>query len=86
MRIFLYLFWFILIILVAAFAILNSQIITVHYFIGQADIYFPLLVLGILVIGALIAVIALLPALVRNKVRLHDLKVQMKTLEHKTHE
>lgn len=66
MRIFLYLLWIVLILIGAAFALLNSTMVPINYFFGANTIYFPLLMLIILVIGAILGMLALLPKLMRK--------------------
>ncbi len=81
MRIFSYIVWIVLIIVGASFAILNSQTLPLNYFVGKTTIYFPLLFLLLLLFGAMLGVLALLPFLIRNKAKIHRLKHKMKTLE-----
>jgi len=81
MRIFSYIAWIVFIIIGASFAILNSQFLPLNYFIGKTNIYFPLLFLLLLLAGALLGVLALLPVLIRAKTRGHRLSQKMKTLE-----
>lgn len=56
-----------LIMLGVSFSVLNSHDVSINYFIGQKAIYFPLLVLILLFIGALLGVIALLPMIIKLK-------------------
>lgn len=64
MRIFLYLLWIIFILIAASFALLNANMVTINYFFGEKAIYFPLLMLIILVAGAILGMLALLPKLI----------------------
>lgn len=59
----------ILIIFGVSFSVLNSHDVSINYFIGQKTIYFPLLVLIILFIGALMSFIALVPTIIKLKLR-----------------
>ncbi len=69
MRFILYLIWIALIVLGASFAILNSHSVLVNYFIGQKNIYFPLLSLLLIFVGVLLGVIAMLPLVIKLKMR-----------------
>ena len=81
MRIFSYIIWILLIIIGASFAILNSQSLSLNYFIGKTTIYFPLLFLLLLLCGAILGFFAALPFIMRSKARNHRLKQKMKALE-----
>lgn len=67
MRIFSYIICIILVILGVSFSVLNSHDVPINYFIAQKTIYFPLLVLILLFIGALLSVIAMLPMIIKLK-------------------
>lgn len=69
MRLFLYVIWMILIIIGASFAILNSHTVPIDYIVGQKTIYFPLLILLLLFIGIVIGILAMLPIIVKLKLR-----------------
>jgi len=56
-----------LIILGISFSILNSHDVSINYFVGQKTVYFPLLVLILLFMGALLSVIAMLPMIIKLK-------------------
>ena len=66
MRILSYLISTILIILGVSFSVLNFRI-SRSFFSGQTTIYFPLLFLMILFLGALLGVIAMLPIIIKLK-------------------
>lgn len=66
MRIFLHLLWIVLIFIGVAFALLNSTMVPVNFFFGTHTLYLPLLMLIILVVGALLGMLALLPKLMRK--------------------
>lgn len=72
MRLFSMILWIILIVLGVSFAVLNSQSISINYFLGPKIIYFPLLVLILLFCGALIGMIALIPFMVRLRKKRHE--------------
>ena len=67
MRLFSYIFCIILIILGVSFSVLNSHDVSINYFVAQKIIYFPLLVLILLFMGALLSVIAMLPMIIKMK-------------------
>lgn len=81
MRLVLNILWMILVFIGAAFAVLNSQSLTINYFFGQKTIPFSLIMLLILILGALIAIVFLLPGLIRNKIRILELKSKAHKLE-----
>lgn len=81
MRYFLYLFWFVVLLLGISFASLNPDIVSVHYYFHNASVHLPILLFGTLLMGSLLGMIAMLPALVRNK-RIHfELKHRIKEAE-----
>jgi len=67
MRYFIYAFWGIILLIVAIFAVLNSQVVTIHYYFGELKIYFPLFMLLEIVIGILLGMAFMLPAVLRAK-------------------
>lgn len=69
MRILSYLICIILIIFGVSFSVLNSHEVPINFFLGQKTIYFPLLFLMILFIGALLGIIAMLPIIIKLKIR-----------------
>ena len=81
MRIFSYIIWVLLIIIGVSFAILNSQSLSLNYFVGKTTIYFPFLFLLLLLCGAILGFLAALPFLMRSKAQAHRLKQKMKALE-----
>lgn len=72
MRIFSYLFSIILVVLTVSFSVLNSQPVLINYFIGQKNIYFPLLLFILLFLGVIIGVLAMLPVVIRLKIKKRD--------------
>lgn len=62
-------FCIILIVFGVSFSVLNSIEVPINYFIGQKIIYFPLLSLLLIVIGALLGVLAMLPVMIKLKMR-----------------
>lgn len=81
MRIFTYIIWAILIVLGVCFAILNSHTVPLDYFVGKTTIYFPFLFLLLLLVGAFLGILAVLPFLIRSKAKAHRLKQKMKALD-----
>lgn len=74
MRLFLYLTWIVLIIIGASFALLNSTIVPINYFLGQREVYFPLLLLFLLFVGVMLGAFALLPTIIKLKAQNFKLK------------
>ena len=74
MRLFLYLLWIIIVLIGTAFALLNSTMVPINYFFGTNTLYFPLLLLLILVVGVLLGVLALVPTIIKLKMKSHDSK------------
>ena len=81
MRYISYLFWIIIILLGISFVVLNSRTVLINYYIGEAHVYLPLLLLLELVIGAIIGVLAMLPSVLRNKNSLRKCRQKVKHLE-----
>jgi uncharacterized integral membrane protein len=54
-----------LIILGVSFSVLNSISIPINYFLGQRILYFPLICLMLLFLGALLGVLAMLPVIIK---------------------
>lgn len=67
MRILLYIIWAIIVVYVVVFTILNSKILEINFYFSSLKIYFPLLLLINLIIGAIIGMIAMLPLLLRKR-------------------
>ena len=81
MRYILYVFWVFIILLGLTFAALNSQKITLNYYLDTQTIHLPLLILVTLLIGAMLGVIAMLPSLIKNKHAARRLKSQVRHIE-----
>lgn len=81
MRYIAYIFWFIVIILGVLFATLNSNSIAINFYIKSFNVYLPLLLLIELAIGALLGMLAVLPALIRVKAGNRKLKQRAKQIE-----
>lgn len=71
-------FWVFIIIMGAVFALQNSQLIEIHYYFGHARVYFPLLMVLLLAMGALLGVCAMLPSYLKksHNARKHRNKVR----------
>lgn len=83
MRYITYILWFILIIIIAIFVSLNSHVVQINYYFGSFRIYFPLLLLIMLIIGAIIGILAVLPWFFRSKTQVRRLRQQMKQQQRK---
>lgn len=81
MRYVIYIFWIIVILVGVTFASLNPQKLTLNYYVNTTTIHLPLLLLLVLVLGALLGVIAMLPSLIRAKSSNHRLKARVKQTE-----
>ncbi|WP_423063895.1 lipopolysaccharide assembly protein LapA domain-containing protein [Candidiatus Paracoxiella cheracis] len=81
MRYVIYIFWIIVILVGVTFASLNPQKLTLNYYVNTTTIHLPLLLLLVLVLGALLGVIAMLPSLIRAKSSNHHLKARVKQTE-----
>ena len=81
MRYILYVFWVFIILLGATFSALNAQKITLNCYLDTHTIYLPLLILVTLLVGAILGVIAILPALLKNKKAARRLKSQVRRIE-----
>lgn len=81
MRIVTYVLWIVLILVGISFALLNSHTLPLDYFIGKTNIYFPLLFVLLLLCGAILGILALIPLLIRSQTTIHRLKHKMKILD-----
>lgn len=72
MRLLSYFFCFMLVILGIVFSVLNSTVVSVNYFFGQQNIYFPLLALILLFVGVLVGVIFMIPMMIKLKMAARD--------------
>lgn len=73
--------WLIGILVGVSFAVLNSHELPLNYFFGKTIIYFPFLFILLLLAGALLGMLALLPKLLRAKSKARQLKQKMQALE-----
>lgn len=81
MRYVLYVFWVFIILLGLTFAALNSQKITLNYYLDTQTIYLPLLILVTLLIGAMLGVVVILPSLIKSKQAARRLKSKVRRIE-----
>jgi putative membrane protein len=81
MRYILYAFWTIVIILGVTFASLNPEKITLNYYIDTQTVHLPLVLLGSLVIGAFLGVMAMLPSVIKSKAKARRLNHHVKQVE-----
>ncbi|MCH9644641.1 MAG: LapA family protein [Gammaproteobacteria bacterium] len=81
MRYIIYTFWILFVALCVSFVVLNSHMVEVNYYVGSTRMYFPLLLLILLVVGSIIGIITMLPVLVRQKTSGHKLKTRVKHAE-----
>ena len=81
MRYILYIFWFIVILIGVTFASLNSQNLTINYYVNTSTIHLPVLLLIALVVGAFLGVLAMLPSFIKSKHSSRRLKNKVKQIE-----
>lgn len=81
MRYLSYAFWLIVVILTVIFVILNSRMVVINFYAGNVTFYFPLLLIILLAVGALLGALALIPALVRAKTCNRKLKQRIQQSE-----
>ena len=75
-----YVAWFLCVAVVVLFVSVNSQPITLHYYLSQTTIVLPVLLLIVLLISFILVVVAFLPAWIRLKKSNHQLKRKVKAL------
>jgi len=80
-RIFNYLFWILIVLVGVSFAAINSSSVNIHYYVGHTDIYLPLLLLIVLVLGAILGMIAMLPQSLKAKSAARKLRSKLKQME-----
>lgn len=81
MRYFVYIFWLIVIILAIIFVALNSHSVELNYYMGTSKIYLPLLLFLGLLLGAILGVFAIMPALFSSKRQKRKLKKRIRQIE-----
>lgn len=78
MRFFSYIFLLIIVLLGLSFALLNSQVVTLNYYIGQRNISLSLLLVLCLGFGIFLGLLFAVGPLIKLKRRNHQLKKQLK--------
>lgn len=73
--------WLVLILIVIVFVVLNSVHISFNYYLGQVDIYLPLLLFLFLLSGVLLGIVAMLPYLWRRHRRERHWRRQCREME-----
>jgi uncharacterized membrane protein YciS (DUF1049 family) len=81
MKYFFYMFWLLFVVLVIVFVSVNSQEVTLHYYISDLHIILPLLMLIVLFIGFIAFFCAFFPLWVRMKSCNRQLAKKIKALE-----
>lgn len=56
-----YILWLLVIILALAFTILNAHWVEINYYFGKTKVFFPLILLLMLIIGAILGYLAAIP-------------------------
>lgn len=89
MRYIAYAFWLIVLAIAVGFVVLNWQIVTVDYYTGKIDIFFPLLLLIVLLLGTFLGAMAMLLPLLRARrecrrltIRVSEAELEIKNLRH----
>jgi len=73
MRVLSLLFLTFAVLLGVSFAILNSDLVTVHYYVGVQKIPLSVLILGVLILGIVIGLIVSFPTLFKLRMELRRL-------------
>lgn len=87
MRYIIAIFWLVIIVLAIVFVALNSHTINLDYYAGERQVYLPLMLFVVLVVGAFLGICAMLPLWLRAKndrrkmkSRLRDAEQELKNL------
>lgn len=81
MRYIIGLFWLIVVVLAIIFVALNSHTIELNYYTGERQVYLPLLLFLLLVIGAILGVCAMVPIWLKAKNQKRKLKSRLRDAE-----
>lgn len=81
MRILSYIFLLLIILLGACFAMLNSQIVTIHYFVGQHNAPLSLIFVLVFAIGCILGLLVTGTLLIKAKIQIHRLHKRLKLAE-----
>lgn len=76
-----YVFWLVVILIAIVFASLNSHTIILDYYFGKVSLYFPLLILIGLVIGAVLGMFAMMAWVIKIKGANRKLRQRIKRTE-----
>lgn len=81
MKYILFIFWALVIIIGVTFASLNSQMIKINYYAGEASMHLPILLMLALVCGVILGMIAMVPWVLKSKQTSRRLKHKVKQIE-----
>lgn len=81
MRIISFVLLLIIILIGITFATLNSNIVTVHYYIGQRDMALSLLLVSVFATGCLLGILVMLWLLIKTKMKNYQLNHRLKLAE-----
>ncbi|OGT47717.1 MAG: hypothetical protein A3F17_04125 [Gammaproteobacteria bacterium RIFCSPHIGHO2_12_FULL_41_15] len=81
MRYLLYIFWFFLIVIGVSFSALNAESVHLDYYIGDTNIFLPLLLIITVLIGIALGSILLSRSVVALRYKNHKLRMRLKTAE-----
>lgn len=81
MRYLVYMFWLLLIMLGISFSALNAENVHLDYYIGDTNIFLPLLLIILLLIGILLGFLLFSRPLLSLKLQNRHLKHQLKGIE-----
>lgn len=81
MRIISFILLLMIILIGITFATLNSNIVTLHYYIGQRDMALSLLLVSVFAAGCLLGILVMLLLFIREKIKSYHLKHKLKLVE-----
>ena len=81
MRYLIAIFWLIIVVLAIIFVALNSRTIELNYYAGQRQVYMPLMLFIVLVVGAILGVFAMIPVWLRAKSQKRKMKSRLRDAE-----
>lgn len=67
MRYLMFIFWSIVVFIGVSFAALNARSVVVNYYVNQHAVALPLLLMAFLSVGALLGILAMMPAYLRAR-------------------
>lgn len=83
MRYLYYGFWLVILMVGLTFTALNSTVVKINYYVGEANVVLPVLMMIILLVGVLLGMLALLPGLLRSKNQCRQAESAIKKLGQK---